>query len=323
MSMAEATTTPTFPGKGQRQEGLLRAELPLLGGLSWPYIAISGAQDGPRIAITAGVHGCEYVSIRAAQRLGQELDPNEVRGQVLVVPVVNLPTFWERSAFFTPQDGKNLNRQFPGSARGTFSEQLAYFISQTVIEPSQAFLDLHGGDMVEQLLPFAGYLTDAEAQVSETSKKMAEAFGLPWSLGRRGAVRGQGATSYVAAALAGVPALLAEAGGNGLLTQPDVDLLVAGSRRVLQVTGNLPGEPEFPGTRFSERSETLLAPQSGFWESPLTAGDEVRSGQEVGRLLDLYGNQQQTITAPFDATVLYRTTSSAVKEGGILISLVA
>src|SRR5919206_948736 len=103
-----ATTTATFPASGERQEGELRSDLPLLQGLSWPYVAISGAQDGPRTSIVAGVHGCEYVSIRAAMRLGRELDPAEVRGQVLVVPVLNLPTFWERSAFFTPQDGKNL-----------------------------------------------------------------------------------------------------------------------------------------------------------------------------------------------------------------------
>lgn len=311
-------------GRGQRHTGELRSELPLLQGWSWPYVALNGAQEGPRTTIIAGIHGCEYVSIRAAMRLGQELEPAELRGSVLVVPVVNLPTFWERRAFFTPQDGKNLNRVFPGSASGTFSEQLAYFIFNSCILGQDAFLDLHGGDLVEQLLPFAGYLGDAAPEVAATARKMAEAFGLPFTMVRRttaGAPRG--GMTYVAAAQHGVPGLLAEAGGNGLLTPPDVDLLVEGSKRVLQAVGNLPGQPQAPATRVATNSQTLLAPVSGFWMSPLKAGDEVRAGQEVGQIVDLLGNPRQAISAPFDATVLYRTTSAAVQEGGILLSLVA
>src|SRR5579884_2132490 len=123
-----ADAQPVMAARGERHEGELVSDLPLLRGMSWPYVTINGAQDRPRTTITAGIHGCEYVSIRAAVRLSRELDPAELRGQILVVPIVNLPSFWERAAFFTPQDGKNLNRVFPGLARGTFSEQLAYFI---------------------------------------------------------------------------------------------------------------------------------------------------------------------------------------------------
>lgn len=319
-----AETRPVMAGRGERHAGELRSELPLLQGWAWPYMTINGAQDGPHTTIVAGIHGCEYVSIRAAMRLARELEPAELRGSVLVVPVVNLPTFWERRAFLTPQDGKNLNRVFPGSATGTFSEQLAYFIFNSCMLGQDAFLDLHGGDLVEQLLPFAGYLGDAAPEVAAAARTMAEAFGLPFTMVRRtpaGAARG--GMTYVAAAQHGVPGLLAEAGGNGFLTPPDVDLLVEGSRRVLQAVGNLPGQPQAPPTRVATKSETLLAPVSGFWMSPLKAGDEVRSGQEVGQIVDLLGNPQRTITAPFDATVLYRTTASAVQEGGILLSLVA
>jgi len=128
--------------------------------------------------------------------------------------------------------------------------------------------------------------------------------------------------TYVSAAERGVASLLAEAGGVGQLTLDDVDILVDGTRRVLQVTGNLEGEPVSPGTTFVTRSQTLFAPRDGFWIGDIRSGDKVQEGQQVGVILDLYGNQTDQITAPFDATVLYRTTSSAVKEGGILASLV-
>src|SRR6185312_6462466 len=103
-----------------------------------------------------GIHGCEYVSIRAAVRLAREIDPADVHGEILVVPIINLPSYWERMAFYNPYDGKNLNRVFPGKLKGTFTEALAYFVFNTIILPSDSFVDLHGGDMVEDLLPFAG-----------------------------------------------------------------------------------------------------------------------------------------------------------------------
>ena len=317
-----ATTTPVMPARGQRLEGELQSELPILSGWTWPYITINGAHDGPHATIIAGIHGGEYVSIRAAVRLARELDPAEVHGQILVVPIINLPSFWERMAFFNPYDGKNLNRVFPGKLKGTFSEALAYFTFNTIILPSDSFIDLHGGDMVEDLLPFAGYLGNSDPGVAERSKAMAEAFGLPFTTVRQADPTKPGGTTYVAAAQAGVAAILAEAGGVGQLTLDDVDILVDGTRRVLQVTGNLEGEPVSPGTTFVTRSQTLFAPRDGFWIGEVRSGDKVQEGQQVGVMLDLHGNQTDQITAPFDATVLYRTTSAAVKDGGILVSLV-
>ena len=318
-----ASNEVTLGTRGERHEGTLTSDLAVLRGWEWPYVTINGAQDGPRTTITAGIHGCEYVSIRAAVRLAREIDPGELSGQLLVVPIVNLPSFWERTAFFNPYDGKNLNRVFPGKATGTFCEALAYFIFNTCIKPSHAFIDLHGGDMVEELLPFCGFTTNAAPEVSDLARRMAEAFGLPFTNGRAADPKAEGTMTYVAAAQAGVAGLLAEAGGIGQLTPPDVDILVDGTRRALQVVGNLPGEPQSPGTKHVERSQTVLAPAAGFWICDVKAGDPVREGQTVGHILSLLGEVVETIQAPFDGTVLYRTTSAAVKPNGILLSVVA
>jgi hypothetical protein len=317
-----STTTPVMAERGQRHEGELESDLPILAGWKWPYITIKGAHDGPHATIIAGIHGGEYVSIRAAVRLARELDPAEVHGEILVVPIINLPSFWERMAFFNPYDGKNLNRVFPGKSKGTFTEALAYFVFNTIILPSDSFIDLHGGDMVEDLLPFTGCVAGGDPEVAARSRAMAEAFGLPFTNVRKIDPNRPGGMTYVSGAERGVASLLAEAGGVGQLTLDDVDILVDGTRRVLQVTGNLEGEPVSPGTTFVSRSQTLFAPRDGFWIGDIRSGDKVKEGQQVGVILDLFGNQTDQITAPFDATVLYRTTSSAVKEGGILTSLV-
>jgi predicted deacylase len=316
-------TQPEFPASGERREGTLTSDLPLLRGWEWPYVAISGKTEGPRATIIAGIHGCEYVSIRAAVRLGRELDPAEVRGQVLVVPIVNLPSYWERSPFVTPYDGKNLNRVFPGKVNGTFSDQLAYFIFNTVIKPSDAFIDLHGGDMVEDLLPFTGYAANAAPEVSAKARAMAEAFGLPFAIGRTGDPTSPAGMTYIQASHAGVAGLLAEAGGIGQLTLDDVDVLVDGTRRALQVAGNLPGEPESPGTTHVETSTTVFAQHDGFWICEVQKGEKVRRWQTIGRILTLLGDEIEEVKAPQDGTILYRTTSSAMKQNGILVSIVA
>ncbi len=84
-----------------------------------PVIELTGDQDGPRLTVLAGVHGCEYAPMAAVRRWTQELAAqNGLRGSVTAVPVLNLTSFRSRTPFVTPEDGKNLNRCFPGDPNG-------------------------------------------------------------------------------------------------------------------------------------------------------------------------------------------------------------
>ena len=317
-----SATTLNFPTKGQRDEGVLISDLPILSGWSWPYVTITGENDGPQATILAGVHGCEYVSIRAAVRLAREIDPAEVWGRILVLPIMNLPAFWERTGFVCPFDGKNPNRFFPGSATGTFTEAMDYHIFTTCIAPSDALLDLHGGDIVEELIPFSVYSTGADAAVVARSRAMAVAFGLPYTIGRAVAPKGFAGMTYGAAAQRGISGLIAEAGGIGQLTPPNVDLLVNGARRALQAAGNLPGEPKPPPTTWVERVTHIYATEGGFWIADVALGDAVREGQRIGRIYSLLGDEIETIEAPHDGAIILRTTSAAVKPNGLLLEVV-
>src|SRR5215469_9622347 len=98
-----------------------------------PMWLVNGAHDGPTLVVTAGVHPAEYASIAAALHAGQTLDAANVRGRVIVVPVMNLPAFTTRSIYICPLDGKNLNRVFPGNEHGTASEQIAAWVFGNVI----------------------------------------------------------------------------------------------------------------------------------------------------------------------------------------------
>src|SRR5207302_5942575 len=85
-----------------------------LAGYEVPVIELTGAADGPRLTVLAGVHGCEYASMAGVRRWARSLEERDLRGRVVAVPVLNLPAFRARTPFLVPDDGKNLNRCFPG-----------------------------------------------------------------------------------------------------------------------------------------------------------------------------------------------------------------
>ena len=183
----------------------------------------------------AGVHGCEYASMAGLRIWARSLAGRELRGRVLAVPVLNLPAFRARTPFVVPDDGKNLNRCFPGNATGSLAERLAYDTFTKIITGSDVLIDMHAGDMVEALQPFALY----DAGPGEArAREVASAYGLGYVIRQEpGPDRAVAGTSSAAAAEIGIPAIIAEAGGCGLVERPAVEAHVRGLNRVLALLG--------------------------------------------------------------------------------------
>jgi predicted deacylase len=280
---------------------------PLLRHLEHPCFEATGAHDGPRLALIAGVHGCEYSSIAAVTRFMRELDASELSGSILAVPIVSLESFRQRSPFVVPVDGKNLNRSFPGDPDGTYTDALAHAVHEAIIGPADALIDLHGGDLVEALEPFAIYESDE-------SQALAGAFGLPYVV-RAAAPSGMTCTG------AGGPAIIAEAGGCGQLEQAAVELLVEGTRNAARHLGMLPGEPAPRPTRTLGEHRFVYGTTAGWWETAVPTGATVAAGDSLGAIKDLYGDVVETVEAPQDGVVLWQTTSPAVGENGLLLGL--
>ena len=286
--------------------------------LEHPAYEARGDADGPHVALIGGVHGCEYSSIAAVTRFMQELDTSELAGSITAVQIVSMESFWQRSPFVVPVDGKNLNRSFPGARDGTYTDRLAAEIFEQVIEPADVLLDLHGGDMVEALEPFAIY--DASPH-EERTHAIALAFGLPYVVRQEIDESGLGGMTSSAAARAGIPAVIAEAGGVGQLEEAATTMLVDGVRNVLRHLEMLPGDPTLPRSRVVGKFVWLRAAQDGWWQPVVGAGDEVTEGQLVGTLRTLYGDVVEELHAPRDGVVLFLTTSPAVRVDGPLLGL--
>ncbi len=203
-----------------------------------PVTVVRGADEGPVVLVTGGVHGGEYPGIEAAIRLAGSLEPEQVRGTVVAVHPVSLPAFHARQQYLVPDDGKNLNRQFPGKACGTVSERMAWTLME-VARRADAWVDLHGGDIHEALVPFMIYSDVADPEVVAASRSMAEVYGIE-NVIASASVKGG---TYSAAAAEGIPCILAEAGQVGQLDDESVAVHLRGCRNVLRHVGCLPGTP--------------------------------------------------------------------------------
>jgi predicted deacylase len=293
---------------------------PLLRNLEWPVFEAEGADDGPRLCLLGGVHGCEYSSIAAVRRFMRGLDTEALRGSIVAVPIVSPTSYAARSPFVVPEDGRNLNRSFPGDPYGSFTEVLAHHVFTEFIAPSDVLIDLHGGDMVEALEPFALY---DDAPHREQAEQLARAFGFRYVV--RDSSHALGGTTSGAAAAVGIPSVIAEAGGRGLLESIEVDRHVRGLTNALRSVGMLSGEPEPPRAdqQFAERFTWLRCQNAGWWQADVEAGSSVEAGQRVGAVLDPFGDELEVITAPEPGAVLFLTTSPAVADDGLLLGLAA
>ena len=295
-----------------------------LAGYDVPVIELTGAADGPRLTVLAGVHGCEYAPMAAVRRWTRALAGRELRSSVRAVPVLNLPSFRARTPFLVPDDGKNLNRCFPGNPDGTLADRLAHAAFTQLIQGSDALIDVHAGDMVEALEPFALYdAGPAEARALE----LATAYGLGYVIRQEpGPDRAVGGTTSTAAAEIGIPAIIAEAGGCGLVEPAAVDAHVRGLDRVLAVLGMAgdpapAAEPVAAPVRLG-RFLWLRATSEGWWEPDVGPGEQVAEGQVLGTVSSLDGAQVlQSVTAPAPGVPMFITSSPAVAADGLLLGL--
>jgi hypothetical protein len=276
-----------------------------------PMWLINGAREGPTLLVTAGVHAAEYASIAAALDLGRTLDPKTLAGRVVVVPVLNVAGFGVRSIYICPLDGKNLNRVFPGNANGTASEQVADWLVQNVMKQADYYVDLHGGDLIEALVPFTIMFRSGNEQVDRASLEMAKAFGIHYLV--RSETPG---SAYAAATKAGIPSILAEAGGQGIWPPEDVERLGNGVDRVMRHLKMLPGPaPETTTYTLLDQFLWLRSEQDGFWYPAVSVGDRVKAGQGLGCVKDHEGRVLQAVTSPADGRVLFLVTALAINKG--------
>jgi predicted deacylase len=282
-----------------------------------PVIVVQGANDGPRVAVTAGIHGAEYVGIEAARRVGMSVDPNELSGTLVVVPISNTRAFFTRSIYVSGLTDENLNRLFPGDSRGSPSQMLADWLFTAIIRPSQFYIDMHGGDMIEALVPFVLAPEGADPAVNAASHAMAAATGI------QRIIAGDVAGSTVGAAVAaGIPSILAEIGGQGVWDEEHVTAHMESTLRVLRHLGVLTGEVRpVAGQRTYHTFAWMRSEERGLFHPTVRVGARVQRGEHLGTVADYFGTRLQQIEAVTAGEIVFLVTSLAINANDPLLAI--
>lgn len=283
-----------------------------------PVTIINGKNSGDTILITAGIHGCEYPCIKTGIQLAKDINPEYVNGQIIIIHPVNTHGFLSRSAAIVPEDGKNLNRVFPGNKDGTISEKIAYFITNEFQNIADFYFDMHGGDLHEDLHPYVYYPGVGDEEVIKKSREIAKTFNVDYMV-RSGATTG----SYNSAAINKIPSVLIERGGKGICTDEDVKkykedmlnaLIILGvlNKNVNRIKDKQP--LEVTNVKYIDSID------DGCLEMYVQAGERVKKGQKLCDITDLFGNIINSYEAEFDCVVLYNTISYAINNGSSIIA---
>jgi predicted deacylase len=287
-------------------------------GTTIPITVINGAAAGPVLALIAGTHGMEYVPIVALQRMRDKIDPRTLKGTVIMVHVANMPSFLGRTIYYSPIDGKNLNRVYPGKADGTISDRIADTITREVIARATHVVDLHCGDGNESLRPYSYWITTGEPRVAEAGREMALAFGLDHIVVDRERPLDPAASVYTSntAITRGKPALTTETGGMAVVDEPSIAMLWRGVAGVMRHLGmRAEGPPPVARPVLLERSEVVRAGTTGIFYAEVAKAATVKKGARLGRITDFHGKTIEEILAPFDGHILYVIGTPPITKG--------
>ena len=292
-----------------------------------PVTVIKGAQKGPVFSIVAGIHGYEYPPIMAVQEILNDIKPENLKGTLIIVPIANVEAFQKRTPFVNPLDQKNLNNAFPGLPNGTPTEQIAHIITREIISNSTIFLDIHGGDANEDLLPFVCYY---DRKDSPENTKLAHNLSVqsqinyivsyPYNLTQNDPAK----YAFKQATQQGITALSIEAGKLGTVQKENVDMIKTAVYNMLEYSGNYTGSKSKIKNKNAillDQQDYIRVPENGIFYSQLKNGDFVYVNQVLGYITDEFGKKKQDILSKTDGVILYKVGTPPVNKGETLFCI--
>jgi predicted deacylase len=321
---------PTFTvgtataARGRSATGVIVVPAGSDAGTNIPVAVVHGARPGRVMALVAGAHGTEYASIIALEKMILLLDPAQVTGTVIIVPLVNLASFEQKVAHVNPVDGKSMNRFYPGKADGTQTERASYLVTREVVDRCDHLIDLHGGDLDESLRPYSYWTVTGNEQQDATSREMALAFGLDTIIVSADRPKDPAQSRYLenTASTRGKPSLTAEAGHAGTVETDDVNALVNGCLSVMRYLRMLPGVASVvENPVWIERVAGVTSDQTGIFYPRVKRGTYVEKGMLVGYVTDYVGRTIQEAHAPEAGVVLYIRAVPSMTKGETIANI--
>jgi predicted deacylase len=267
-----------------------------------PFMRVNGAREGPNLCIIAGTHACEYPSIHAAIETYKRTDPRSLSGRVIIVPVVNLAAFWTRTPYINPDDGMDIGATYHVEG-GTISYLIGKLLKEKVFSQADYIVDLHGGDVMEDVVPHAGFTRIGDKEVDEASEMLARSYGTKYVFERleKGAFEKSGLR---------IPRTLAEAGREGRLEPELTAVHLNGISNIMKALRMIDGTPEIPSDQVVMHGRyEIFVRSAGLFHPSVQMADHIRKGEVLGEIRDLDGRTLEQIIAPKDGVVLLMMTN--------------
>lgn len=274
--------------------------------LSIAVAVIRGVRPGPVVAFVSGAHGTEYTSIVAMQRLIGRVDPKRLSGTVIVAPLLNVQSFEHMTPHVNPIDQKSMNGLYPGDPNGTQTPRALAAVTQQIVIPSDVVVDLHGGDLDENLRPYSYWFRGGRAAQDSAGLSLALAFGLDHIIVSD--VDPNNGRSLSGQAMSrGKTILVAEAGRSGVVLPADVNALVEGSLNLLGQLRMIPRKvtPVAHPVWLNGAGARMAADSAGVFFADVARDTRVKKGQLIGHLTDFLGRPTGDVRAPIDGLVTF------------------
>ena len=307
-----------------------------------PVATITGRKDGPTFLVIGGTHGDEVTGIEIAKRVIQDVKPDELAGTLVVVPICAVPAYQSRGRGWQLEERLEMNgfsRLFPGHKGGLMSERIAYAVLHDFIEQSDATIDLHSALDGCNIVPFTYVMSDRRDGAYDLHKKIAFDFGTPYiyrvDLGESSTVDrstlplgmpqmrhpgrlGEPGPSAAAPAkdLKGKVRVTAEMGESKRVSWEYVDLALRGVRRSLQTMKMLAGDlAPLPKAREFSHIANVHVNAGGSLHLSVKEGDDVKRGQTIGYIEDVFGDKAEELVAPVDGFIQRKMKFGSVATG--------
>ena len=277
--------------------------------LSMLVKVINGRRPGPVLFVCAAIHGDELNGVEVIRQLLKRKSLRSIRGTLIAVPVVNVHGFLDQSRYLP--DRRDLNRSFPGSAKGSIAARMANTFIEEIVSKADYGIDLHTGAINRSNLP------QVRADLTDTRNlELAKVFGAPVIVSSKildGSLR-------QCASERGFPMLVYEAGEALRFDELSIRAGLRGVLKVMRHLGMLPQNSSAKPTApvIADATSWVRAPASGIVSSKVDLGTRVVEGQALAVIGDPLGEAETRVIAPFDGIVIGRNNLPLAHEGDAL-----
>ncbi|MEZ5032805.1 MAG: succinylglutamate desuccinylase/aspartoacylase family protein [Saprospiraceae bacterium] len=269
------------------------------------------SEPGPVILLLAGMHGDEINSIEILRRaLTSTMFEGLKRGAVIAVPLLNVFGFINFSR--DVPDGKDVNRSFPGSSRGSLASRVAYLVSRELLPSADLIIDLHTGGASKYNYPQIRYTERSEASV-----ELARIFGAPYMIHKPLIPKSLRKTAVEM----GKVAVVYEAGEAERYDPFAIHEGLTGIRRVLSHAGMMAPEEPMREVINIRKTTWVRAHAAGLFLWTHASGDQVAKGQKLGDIHDPQGQQFHPVLAPRAGYIIGHNNAAVVSSGDALFHL--